>query len=647
MAERTISGRYELDRVLAEGGMGTVWVARDLQLRRPVAIKLLRKSAAARLPPGQFEREAHVVAQLHHPNVVQVFDFGVADAEPYFVMELLEGEDLHHRIQHRGKLPLSEVARIIHAIARGLSAAHASGFVHRDIKPGNVFLHSRHGEEIPKLLDFGVAVGAFAPGEDADMLVGTPEYMSPEQARGEQASARSDVWALAAVAYKALTGGSPFTASEGLTSLLRAIEESSFAPVRQAAPELPAEIEDFFARGLAKDPSKRFRTVDELAASLMAVSEAAADATITVLVVDDEPDVELLMKQLFRSAIRRKEIVLHFAQDGYEGLEKLRQHADIGVILSDINMPRMDGLTFLGQLPEVSTDARAVMVSAYGDLGNIRKAMNLGAFDFVTKPFDFADLQTTIAKTARQAAQNRQAARARREVDLLRSALGPGFADQLLRLQHDGPGGVEEVGGTILAFRLASTGSEGVVEPRLLSVACEVVSREIHVRGGLAMQFDGTLGVAHFSGHLHVRRAATAGLAIARALREGAEGIEAALGLTSGSVTVLRAGTDSGTASRILAVGEAVRIALSLARRADLGELLAGSDESAYLDEGFELGPVRSEPMTAGVRRVYRVTLAQPPESSAPTCAPGSRLADIDTVQLDTKVAVRDGEPQR
>src|SRR5262245_61558354 len=214
-----IAGRYHLEREIARGGMGSVWAAHDKKLRRRVAVKLLAADlTASREARERFEREATAVAQLASPHVVQVFDYGVERECPYIVMELLEGEDLRTRLHNLKRVTLEAAARVLVQAGKALSVAHAAGIVHRDLKPGNIFIVQQSEEEMVKVLDFGVAKmqleDLLSGGVEATVM-GTPQFMSPEQARGlRDVDHRTDLWSLGIIVYRALTGKLPFHAAE-------------------------------------------------------------------------------------------------------------------------------------------------------------------------------------------------------------------------------------------------------------------------------------------------------------------------------------------------------------------------------------------------------------------------------------------------
>jgi eukaryotic-like serine/threonine-protein kinase len=262
-----IGERYELLRPLARGGMGQVWVGRHLGLDRLVAVKLIEETSA-----GQgLLTEARLLAKLRHPNVVQVFDCGTdATGTPFVVMELLEGPTLATYLEGHGALGAVAATRLLLPILDALSAVHAAGLVHRDLKPDNVVLvPSGAALPVPKLIDFGIArvTQAEAAGQTASgTFVGTPQYMSPEQIHGARGDVRGDVWGATAVLYEAIAGRPAFV-GEDVAQVFHAIVHDP--------PAFPAHVRDLDGKlwsvlmlGLRKLPSERHASCDVLAAAL-------------------------------------------------------------------------------------------------------------------------------------------------------------------------------------------------------------------------------------------------------------------------------------------------------------------------------------------------------------------------------------------
>jgi len=263
-----VGGRYRLIEPLASGGMGAVWRAMHTELSVEVALKVMLSEVAS-TPSGEarFRREAQAAAKLRSPNVVQVTDFGVADGLPYLAMELLRGEDLQARLEKRGRLSLAECATVLDGVGKAIQLAHDGQIIHRDLKPANIFLAEDAGTETVKVLDFGVAkVGG--PGEAANItgsgMVGSPNYMSPEQVWAEPVSSRSDIWSLGVVAYEMVTGTNPFDAPS-LAKTFELIVRHDLPRARDAVPDLPESVDEFFVRALERDPQRRFASATELA----------------------------------------------------------------------------------------------------------------------------------------------------------------------------------------------------------------------------------------------------------------------------------------------------------------------------------------------------------------------------------------------
>src|SRR4051794_13761549 len=254
---RMLADRYELGDRLGRGGMGDVWRALDTVLRRDVAVKTVSLDASDdSVTLERFQREAMATASLSHPNVVTVFDAGIDGETAYLVMELLPGPTLAALVNARGALPVDQAVDYGIQAAAALSAAHAVGVVHRDIKPGNLMLD---GEGRLKVLDFGIARLSQANAARltrTDTTVGSATYMSPEQARGEQATESSDIYALGCVLMTLLTGSPPFTAEQPIAVLGQHLREP--APLASSRrPDVPPALDDLVASMLAKDPAAR------------------------------------------------------------------------------------------------------------------------------------------------------------------------------------------------------------------------------------------------------------------------------------------------------------------------------------------------------------------------------------------------------
>jgi serine/threonine-protein kinase len=272
-ADTVVAGRFRLNRLLGRGGMGSVWHATHLGLDVPCAVKFIEgEFAASAEAQGRFQREAKAAAQLRSPHVVQILDHGISDGVPYIAMELLDGEDLGKRLARVGRLSPHEVHTVMVQVCRALSKAHGLGIVHRDLKPDNIFLVRDDDREIAKVLDFGIAKANANQLDGSNTktgaVLGTPYYMSPEQAQGTKAvDHRSDLWSLAVIVYQAITGRLPFD-SEALGDLLVKIIVSPVPVPSQVAPDIPIGFDQWWARAASRDPAVRFQTAKEFAESL-------------------------------------------------------------------------------------------------------------------------------------------------------------------------------------------------------------------------------------------------------------------------------------------------------------------------------------------------------------------------------------------
>jgi serine/threonine-protein kinase len=259
--------------------MGSVWIAEHLALHSLVAVKLIEPRVASNPETiARFIREARAAAALRSPHVVQILDHGIDDGTPYIVMEMLEGESLAQRLERKGRLSAEETARILMQVARAVSRAHDTGIVHRDLKPGNIFLVENDDDELAKVLDFGVAKAppttfeTSGVGTQEGAFVGTPSYMSPEQAEGvPDIDWRSDLWSLGVIAFECLVGRRPFEA-EGLGGLVLKICSRPLPVPSQVAP-VPAGFDAWFARACARSPDERFTDAKELATELRAICD--------------------------------------------------------------------------------------------------------------------------------------------------------------------------------------------------------------------------------------------------------------------------------------------------------------------------------------------------------------------------------------
>ncbi len=284
-----LADRYRIERELGAGGMATVFLAHDLKHDRKVALKVLRPELAAVIGAERFLSEIKTTANLQHPHILPLFDSGEANGSLFYVMPYVEGETVRDRLDREKQLPVADALRITSEVASALDYAHRHGVIHRDIKPENVLLHD--GQAL--VADFGIALAVSTAGDtrmtETGMSLGTPHYMSPEQAMGERkVTARSDVYALGAVLYEMLTGDPPFTGSTAQAIVARVVTETPRPMVPQRH-TIPAHVDAAVMKALEKLPADRFATAAEFADALARPELMAASTTAAAAGVDRAP----------------------------------------------------------------------------------------------------------------------------------------------------------------------------------------------------------------------------------------------------------------------------------------------------------------------------------------------------------------------
>jgi serine/threonine-protein kinase len=268
-----ILNRYRLESLLGRGGMGSVWRAEHVQLKSPVAVKLLDPSIATNEQVlARFLREAQAAAALRSPHVVQIFDYGVEEGTAFIAMEMLHGQSLSDRIAAIGKLSPDDTFRFLQQVLRAIAKAHEAGIVHRDLKPDNIFI-CQDDPEFAKVLDFGVAkvksgdlAGSAGSRTQTGMMIGTPYYMSPEQTQAKDIDPRADLWAIAVIAFECLTGRRPFL-GDSFGELVIHINTKP-VPIPSQVGVVPAGFDEWFVKGTQRDRDRRFQSAKEMADEL-------------------------------------------------------------------------------------------------------------------------------------------------------------------------------------------------------------------------------------------------------------------------------------------------------------------------------------------------------------------------------------------
>ncbi len=393
-AGELVLGHYRLLDVIGRGGMGVVYRAEHLHLRRQVAVKVMSRTAETNPRMlHRFSGEARAVAKLQHPNIVTCLDAG-RHAPPgvtprdYYVMELITGADLHSTVSASGPMPPNRVCELFRQIAEAMAEAHRFGLVHRDIKPSNIFLTP---DWQAKLLDFGLALRPQHRMTEPGLLLGTIGYMAPEQAHSSHdVDARADLFSLGATMYWALTGREPFPETGNVLRDLTARVTASALDVRRVRPELPEELGAMVAQLTDREPDRRYQSARAVAATLAGYARWASVRDSTerpvaprVLVVEDDPRLRRLMVGLLRDCTCVE------AGDGKTAWALLEKQT-FDLLVLDVNLPEMSGPELLARVradDKIRERTRTLMVS--GDLPSesLGGYLMTGADDYLEKPF--------------------------------------------------------------------------------------------------------------------------------------------------------------------------------------------------------------------------------------------------------------------
>ncbi len=408
-----VDGRYEIERPLDAGAMGSIWLARDVHLDRRVAIKLAHANA------GAFAREAATLAALRHRNIVEIYAFGMHGNLPFFVMELVDGVSAERVIdEHRARgtaLSAHAATRILAQVADALGAAHARGLVHRDVKPANIVIESHTGR--PVLVDFGVAIET---NRRVSNVTGSPAYMAPEMTLpGELAGPLGDQYSLGATAYEMLTGLLPFD-RDGIFEILAAHRRDPRPLVSAVRPELQA-LDAVIQRAMAVVPDQRFanslafaRALEEAARRLNGVTEqsseivlstdrAAESGSLRVLVVDDDPVALRMLARAIPLAVPGTPVKVARAATGTEAVANAMRALPQLVVL-DYGLPELDGVEVLSRIRALGGGDGVRVIVASGQVGAEQRYRFsvLGVSDFLSKPYDVTTVAAAVDGLARR-----------------------------------------------------------------------------------------------------------------------------------------------------------------------------------------------------------------------------------------------------
>jgi len=405
---------YRIVSRLGEGGMGEVYLATDTRLDRSVALKVL-PTAVAHDPMRmeRFDREAKAASALNHPNVAHIYEIGEDRGIHFLVMEFIEGQALDRRIDGR-TLAVPELAEIGAQVADALDAAHAKGIVHRDIKPANIIITPRG---IAKVLDFGLAKVAEPRGSAietqvetrvlsaAGTLLGTVEYMSPEQALGRPVDHRTDLFSLGVVLYQMATGRLPFEGSNPSETIARILDDSPAAMARFNY-DVPEDLDRIVRKCLEKDRERRYQSARDLMVDLKGLTrerETAGPrrqpgAKIRAVIVDDED----LARQILREYLRGEEDVEIVAEcgNGFAAVKTVTEQKP-DLLFLDVQMPKLDGFEVLEL---VDREVAVVFVTAFDQYA--MKAFDAAAVDYLLKPFGADRLRTALERVRRRLGEN-------------------------------------------------------------------------------------------------------------------------------------------------------------------------------------------------------------------------------------------------
>ncbi len=373
MVGQKLNDRYLVEELIGEGATAAVYRGMDMRLRRTVAIKILLPHVHV-TTKQRFEREAMAAAKLNHPGIMSIYDVGQDRDASYIVVELVKGKPLYEYIPAQADF----VARIGQQICLALDYAHRGGIIHRDVKPANIYVTE---DGTIKIMDFGLAIpveGGQKRLTALGSIIGTPAYLSPEQAQGKPLDPRTDLYSLGVVMYEMITGQLPFDADDIASILLQQVNKPPVKP-SEFAPDMPRWLESVILKALEKQPDARYQTAAAMAAALSGPAPAGVGSADAGVASAGGPSALAAYLELSGDIV-----VVAEANDGQEAIDLARQHAP-DVVLLDLNMPNVSGLEALPQIKQDNPDVKVLVLTGRNETPFIMRALRAGANGYVLK----------------------------------------------------------------------------------------------------------------------------------------------------------------------------------------------------------------------------------------------------------------------